>query len=81
MEVIERPVLRPKADRKAAYPRMFQAEAPKAAIGGNHVGADFLAQIIVDKFIYHFPEYRQVKQYADMGLYFPRQLLMTGCMR
>lgn len=43
-------------------------QAPAAAIGGNHVGADFLAQPVIDKYVYHLPEYRQVKQYADMGV-------------
>lgn len=41
---------------------------PSAVIGGNHVGADFLAQIIIDKYRYHLPEYRQIKQYADLGV-------------
>ena len=27
-----------------------------------------LAQIIIDKYRYHLPEYRQVKQYADLGV-------------
>lgn len=71
VEVIERPILRDKADRLAPSPRIHQAPAPPAAIGGNHAGADLLSQIVIDKYRYHLPEYRQAKQYADMGLRLP----------
>lgn len=71
VEVIERPILRAKADKTHPNPRIYQAEAPKAVIGGNHVGADMLAQIVIDKYRYHLPEYRQVKQYADLGVKLP----------
>ena len=30
--------------------------------------ADFQAGALVDKFVYHIPEYRQVKMYADAGV-------------
>ncbi|MDE6718056.1 MAG: hypothetical protein K2J70_07680, partial [Muribaculaceae bacterium] len=46
VEVIERPILRHKADKDAPSPRIYQAAAPLAVIGGNHAGADMLAQII-----------------------------------
>lgn len=71
IEVIERPILRAKADKNLPNPRIYQAQAPKAVIGGNHVGADMLAQIVIDKYCYHLPEYRQVKQYADLGVKLP----------
>ena len=71
VEIIERPVLRMKADKDSPNPRIYQAKAPHAGIGGNHVGADMLAQIVIDKYRYHLPEYRQVKQYADLGLKLP----------
>ena len=47
------------------------APLPEAVIGGNHVGADMLAQMIIDKYRYHLPEYRQARQYADMGVKLP----------
>lgn len=50
VEVIERPILRHKADKNLPAPRIYQAKAPEAIIGGNHVGADMLAQIIIDKY-------------------------------
>lgn len=71
VEVIERPILRNKEDKHAPCPRIYQAEAPRSVIGGNHVGADMLAQIVIDKYRYHLPEYRQVKQYADLGVKLP----------
>lgn len=71
VEVIERPILRNKSDKYAPDPRIYQAVAPQAIIGGNHVGADMLAQIVIDKYRYHLPEYRQVKQYADLGVKLP----------
>ena len=33
------------------------------------------AQIVIDKYRYHLPEYRQVKQYADLGLKLPTSTL------
>ena len=58
-----------------AQSRIYQAKAPHAVIGGNHVGADMLAQIVIDKYRYHLPEYRQVWQYADLGLKLPTSTL------
>ncbi len=74
-EIIERPLLRMKADKDSPNPRIYQAKAPHAVIGGNHVGADMLTQIVIDKYRYHLPEYRQVRQYADLGLKLPTSTL------
>lgn len=71
MEVIKRPILRHKEDKDAPEPRIFQAPSPIPVIPGNHVGADMLSQIMVNKFQYHLPEYRQVKQFADLGVRLP----------
>ncbi len=71
VEVIVRPIYRLKSDKYNPSPKILQAPAPVAIIGGNHVGADLLAQLVIDKYVYHLPEYRQVKQYADMGVKLP----------
>ena len=71
VECIERPVLRLKSEKNASSVHMVQAPAPVAIIGGNHVAADLLAQLVVDKFVYAIPEYRQIKTYADLGVSFP----------
>ena len=34
-----------------------------------------LAQIVFDKYRYHLPEYRQARQYADLGLKLPTSTL------
>ncbi len=62
VEVIERPILRHKADKVMPQPRIVQAPASQPVIGGNHIGADMLSQIIIDKYVYHLPEYRQIQQ-------------------
>lgn len=71
VEVIERPILRLKSDKNAIRPKLFQSQSVSPVIGGNHVAADMLSHIIIDKYCYHLPEYRQVKQYADLGLKLP----------
>ena len=71
VEVIERPIMRLKADKEQPSPRIEQAAAPEAIIGGNHVAADLLAQMVIDKYTYHLPEYRQAKMYADIGIKLP----------
>ena len=73
--IIERPILRMKADKDSPNPRIYQAKATYTVIGGNHVGADMLAQIVIDKYRYHLPEYRQARQYADLGLKLPTSTL------
>ena len=67
--------MRIKADKDSPNPRIYQVKAPHAVIGGNHVGADMLAQIVIDKYRYHLPEYRQARQYADLGLKLPTSTL------
>lgn len=64
-----------KADKDSPNPRIYQAKVPHAVIGGNHVGADMLAQIVIDKYRCHLPEYRQARQYADLGLKLPTSTL------
>lgn len=70
VEVIKRPKLRLKEEKNAPRPRIFQASVNNV-IGGGHVAADMLAQILVNKYRYHLPEYRQVKQYAELGVKLP----------
>ena len=65
------PILRRKNDKCAPAPEILQAERPHSIIGGGHVGADFLAALIDNKFNHHLPEYRQVKMFAELGLKLP----------
>ena len=68
VEVIERPICRHKSEKTALRPVIYQAPAPKNIIGGGHVGAELLSQIVIDKYQYHLPEYRQIKKFADLGV-------------
>lgn len=70
VEVQVRPVLRPKSDRQSVKPLLLQAPAPYKN-GQTHVGPEMMAQILVNKFVAHLPEYRQVKMYNDLGLKLP----------
>lgn len=75
VECIERPILRKKADKSAPNPEIVQALPIRPIIGGNHVAADMLAQLVVNKYCYHLPEYRQVKMLSDLGVTLPRNTL------
>lgn len=68
VECVERPVLRKKGEKDIPSPTILQAPAPVPVLGGGHVAADFLTGVLADKFVYHIPEYRQVKMYADAGV-------------
>lgn len=75
VECIERPVLRRKGEKDALRASIVQAPAPAAIIGGNHVAADMLAQLVVNKFTYHIPEHRQAKMLSDLGVTLPRSTM------
>lgn len=71
VEKIVRPILRLKSEKDALAQRLVQAPAPRCIIGGNHVAADLLASLVVNKYAYHLPEYRQVRMMAEMGAGIP----------
>lgn len=71
VECIHRPILRAKAEKQSITPSILQHPAPSPIIGGNHVGADFLSKLIIDKYAYHIPEYRQVSMLAELGAKLP----------
>ena len=48
---------------------------PDRALEKSNYSADFLAQLIVSKFKYHLPIYRQQKQLLDSGIFLHRSLL------
>jgi len=75
VEVIERPKLRLVSEKNALNPRILQAPAPRRAVGGSHAGADVMAEVIVNKYRYHMPEYRQCRQFADAGVDVPASTL------
>ena len=40
VDVLEMPIYRLKSDNNQPNPQLYQAKAPQAVIGGNHVGAE-----------------------------------------
>lgn len=75
VEVIERPKLRLKSEKNGLSQHVMAAPAPLAIIGGNHFAADFLAQVVIGKYRDHIPEYRQARQFADLGVKVPTSTL------
>lgn len=71
VENIVRPILRNKADKNESAPEIIQAPRPFTPLGGAHVAADLLSTLVVNKYCYHLPEYRQVKMLSDLGLKLP----------
>lgn len=71
VEVVKRPILRLKADKNNPGAKIIQAPRPFSPLGGSHVAADLLAALVVNKYSYHLPEYRQVKIFSDLGLKLP----------
>lgn len=47
---------------------IYQAPPRETILGGCMAGGPLLSQIIVDKFLYHLPEYRQAKRFKDLGI-------------
>jgi transposase len=47
---------------------IIQAPAKEVILPGCIAGESLLSQIIVDKFLYHLPEYRQAKRFKELGL-------------
>lgn len=68
---IVRPKYRLKKDKNSDTAKIIQAPAPAPIIRGNHVAAEVLAEIVTNKFVYHIPEYRMVKMFADNGIKMP----------
>ncbi|PLB85443.1 hypothetical protein C0T31_10935 [Dysgonamonadaceae bacterium] len=47
---------------------IVQAPAGNVILPGCIAGESLLSQIIVDKFLYHLPEYRQAKRFKELGV-------------
>ena len=63
-----RPVYKVKQDEQALSTTIFQAPPKPVILPGSMVGESLLSQIIVDKFLYHLPEYRQAKRFKELGV-------------
>jgi transposase len=50
---------------------IVQAPAKEVILPGCIAGESLLSQLIVDKFLYHLPEYRQAKRFKELGVELP----------
>ncbi len=65
-----RPVLRHKPSRQ-----LMEVPAPSAVFEGSLADVSLLAGLLVDKFVYHLPLYRQHQRLADAGITLSRATL------
>lgn len=63
-----RPIYKTPEEKQAVSTTMAQAPKKETILPGCMAGETLLSQIIVDKFLYHIPEYRQVKRFKELGV-------------
>lgn len=68
VERIVRPIYKEKQGAQALASTIVQAPAPNVILPGCIAGESLLSQIVVDKFLYHLPEYRQAKRFKELGV-------------
>ncbi len=67
-----RPIYKEKQpDAQSIETVIVQAPAKGTILPGCMAGESLLSQIITDKFLYHLPEYRQVKRFKELGVPLP----------
>lgn len=65
-----RPVIKLKATQAIVFPN-----APVGVIDGSRADVSFVAGLLIDKFAYHLPFYRQHQRLTDAGITFSRPWL------
>ncbi len=70
-----RPVIRRKAARPEGEQVLITAAAPVGVLDHAQVDVSFLAGMLVEKFVYHAPLYRQHQKLADEGIVVSRSTL------
>ena len=68
VERVVRPIYKEKQEAEAVSTRIHQATLPEVILPGCLAGETVLSQIIIDKFLYHLPEYRQAKRFKELGV-------------
>jgi transposase len=71
-----RPLIRRKSDNT-----LLEVPAPSAVFEGTHADVSLLAGILVDKFCYHLPLYRQHQRLKDAGITLSRATLTNYVQR
>ena len=68
VERIVRPIYKEKQEAHTLTTTIVQAPPRDVILPGCLAGESLLSQIIVDKFLYHLPEYRQAKRFKNLGI-------------
>lgn len=68
VERIVRPVYKTQQEKQAIATTIVQAPLLPSILPGCMAGEELLSQIIVDKFLYHIPEYRQAVRFKELGV-------------
>lgn len=68
VERIIRPIYKTVKEEASLSPAIIQAAAKPVVLPGCMAGSSLLSQIVVDKFLYHIPEYRQAVRFKALGM-------------
>ena len=80
-EITQKAEKRRKTKREQAVSTtIIQAPLKASILAGCIAGESLLSQIIVDKFLYHIPEYRQAKRFKELGVDITTSVSTVGCM-
>lgn len=71
VERIVSPILRLKSEKTATRPRLLQKKFEANILPGSYAGSTLLSQMVIDKFQYHIPEYRQADRFKGEGIEIP----------
>lgn len=63
-----RPIYKRQSGKQAIATTIVQAPLKASILLGCLAGDSLLSQTIVDKFLYHIPEYRQAKRFKELGV-------------
>lgn len=55
-------------DKTSVSTTILQAKPQATILPGSMAGESLLSRIIIDKFLYHIPEYRQAKYFKSLGI-------------
>lgn len=68
VERVVRPLYKTVENKDSLSTHILQAPKKETILAGCMAGESLLSQLVVDKFLYHLPEYRQAKRFKDLGL-------------
>lgn len=78
---LRRPLLKAKTPNTHGEVILLQATPPAAVLDRSYADVSLLAGLLVDKFFYHLPLYRQHQRLSDSGVRLSRNTLMNWSKR